>query len=138
MNYEDLSKQQLVNLLDEIDRVLNKPARLQSRSKQRDASRNGLENLIGTIPFLLLNPKYFERNYEIAEFAASLGIHIPSPEKKKREDMIGRIVSAIATFDRNMIEKLNAALSSVKRSGSYGNKTSFFFEWEKAIRSMKL
>jgi len=130
---EDLAK-----TIQELERILRKLKKSQRMLADEGVSeKTNLENLIGTIPFLLLNQSYFEKNQDIAVFARSLGIHIPSPEKKKREDMIGRIVSAIATFDNRMIDRLNDAITTIKRSGFRG-KSSFFLEWEKAIRQMNL
>jgi len=152
MEYKNLSKKELVKLFKDIESLLNGDLLPQNNSAINNTSnqennlltdnnyeqRNDLENLIGTIPFLLLNQKIFEKNQDIADFAENLGIHIPSPEKKKREDMIGRVVSAIARFDNKMIADLNVAIKSLKKTDIKKGKFNFFRDWEIAIKQMKL
>ncbi len=151
MEYKNLSKKELVKLFKDIESLLNGSllpqidSAINKHSSQENNlltdnydQRNDLENLIGTIPFLLLNQKIFEKNQDIADFAENLGIHIPSPEKKKREDMIGRVVSAIARFDNKMIADLNIAIKSLKKTDIKKGKFNFFRDWEIAIKQMKL
>jgi hypothetical protein len=144
MDYKKLSKNELIALVKSIESILNGITTHQQEQSIFNISvtnvaeaKSDLENLIGTIPFLLLNQNIFERNQDIANFAQSLGIHIPSPEKKKREDMIGRIVSAIASFDEKKIIELNKALKLNKKSVK-NDKSNFFKDWEIAIKEMAL
>ena len=68
-----------------------------------------------------------------------LGIRIPSPEKKKKEDIIGRIVSAVSKFDKRKIEQLNTAIDNLnKKSTTNKDKNNFFNEWEEAIKNIDL
>lgn len=100
---------------------------------------NNLESLIGTIPSLLLNKEIFEKNQDIAEFAKKLDIFIPSPEKKKREDIIGRVVSAISEFDPARLSDINRAIRLVTKSNvNKSNKSSFFKDWENVIKDINL
>jgi hypothetical protein len=140
MNYKNLSKAELVEILENLKLVLEGQT-VQKSDLFSDTSisqQNDLEVLIGTIPFLLSNKKIFEKNQDIAEFAKKLNIDIPSPEKKKREDIIGRIVSAITNFDNRMVAELNIAIKAIKKSDINKGKSNFFKDWENAIKQMKI
>ena len=105
--------------------------------------RNNLENLIGSIPFLLQDRQIFKTNLDIAEFAAKLDIELSSPEKKKREEIIGRIVAAIIDFDENRVAELKMIIDSFKTETTKNrkrnaDKTSFFLDWDAAIKQMKV
>jgi len=109
MEYNKLSKKDLIEMIDNIKKVIDG---LEGKSNNRydekkSIENNPLENLIGTIPFLLTNKDLFEKNQDIADFAKRLDIFIPSAEKKKREDIIGRVILAISNFDKNKVEDLN-------------------------------
>ena len=140
MDYNNLSKKNLVELLEFIRKTLEWKAP-QNEISFSDVSTNqqsDLESLIGTIPFLMQNKQIFEKNQDIADFAKNLNIYIPSPEKKKREDIIGRIIFAIANFDSRKISELNFAIKALKKSDIKKGKSNFFKDWENAIKQMKL
>ncbi len=60
-------------------------------------SKNNIHELIGTIPSILIDKSKFPSNGDIVKFAEkTLHISVPSWEKKKREEIIGRIVYVIA------------------------------------------
>jgi len=139
-NYNNLSKKELIDVLENIKKVLegNNEKQPSLPFSNSDDFSTDLENLIGTIPFLLLNQQLFEKNQDIADFANKLNINIPSPEKKKREDIIGRVVSAIARFDNKKIAELNYTIKSIKNSDMKKGKSNFFKDWENAIKQIKL
>ncbi|HZY82726.1 MAG TPA: hypothetical protein VFE50_24555 [Cyclobacteriaceae bacterium] len=138
MDYNELTKKDLIEILENTKRALSQEPLLMSASASNQGTQNDLETLIGTIPFLLLNQEIFDKNQDIAEFAKKLNILIPSPEKKKREDIIGRIVSSIAKFDARRITELNLIIRSLKRSDIKRGKSNFFRDWENAIKEMKI
>jgi len=141
MEYNKLSKKDLIEMIDNIKKVIDG---LEGKSNNRydekkSIENNPLENLIGTIPFLLTNKDLFEKNQDIADFAKRLDIFIPSAEKKKREDIIGRVILAISNFDKNKVEDLNIAIKSLKGSGPIKNdKSNFFKDWELTIKQIKI
>jgi hypothetical protein len=140
MDYNNLSKKDLVEILENIKRTLEGQAP-QKEIPFSDAPTNqqsDLESLIGTIPFLMQNKQIFEKNQDIADFAKKLNIYIPSPEKKKREDIIGRIIFAIASFDSRKISEVNFAIKALKKSDIKKGKSNFFKDWENVIKQMKL
>lgn len=138
MDYSSLSKKDLIDILESIKKALENESTNQATTNSSQGTQTDLENLIGTIPFLLLNQQIFEKNQDIAEFAKKLNISIPSPEKKKREDIIGRIVSSIAKFDARKITELNFAIRALKKSDMKKGKSNFFKDWENAIKEMKI
>ena len=138
MDFNKLPKKNLVELLEHLSSTL-KGELIIDQSEKRSSHDNPLENLIGTIPFLLTNKELFEKNQDIADFAKKLDIFIPSPDKKKKEDIIGRIILAISEFDGDKIKELNLAISSLKGSAeSQIGKSSFFKDWEFVIKNMKI
>lgn len=136
MKYNTLSKKELINIIQTLQKVLNGESVEQENDSQE--SLNELESLIGTIPFFLLNKDIFEKNQDIADFAKKMDIVIPTPEKKKKEDIIGRIISAIASFDKQKVSDLNKAIKALKKSDVNKGKSNFFKDWEDAIKVMKL
>lgn len=141
MSLNNLSKQELIAVLHEMKEILDdleKNRKSKPSAKRNSRNQAELESLIGTVPFLLHNRQIFERNQDIADFAERLNIKVPSPEKKKREDIIGRIVSAIVRFDSQKIKQLNRAVESMKKSDIKKGKTNFFSDWEQAIKNMKI
>ena len=131
MDINKYSKKELVDIVKGINNLIqNKETKV---SKKKD-----LESLIGSLPFLLLNEKIFQKNLDVANFGKQLGIRIPSPEKKKKEDIIGRIISSISKFDTKKIENLNIVIEDFKKRPSPTNKSNFFNEWEEAIKNINL
>lgn len=136
MKYNNLSKKELLLIVQNMQKILNREVHEEEQIEEQP--QNELENLIGTIPFFLLNKDIFEKNQDIADFAKEINIIIPSPEKKKREDMIGRIISAIAGFDKKKLSNLNKAINALKKTDVKKGKSNFFKDWEDAIKIMKL
>ena len=134
MNLEKYTKQELVSLIEEISSIIGKVNTIQKSSGRKD----DLEELIGSLPFLLLNEKIFEKNLDIARFAEKLGIDIPSPEKKKKEDIIGRVISAVSKFNKNKISELNIIIGELNHTKKSNSKNNFFMDWEDAIKDINL
>lgn len=134
MNTEKYTKKELLSTIDEISLILQKI----TKTTEKSVRKNELEELIGSLPFLLLNDKIFEKNLDIARFADKLGINIPTPEKKKKEDIIGRIIVSVAKFDFRKISELNSIISDLVRNKNAISKNNFFNEWEDAIKNMNL
>lgn len=136
--YNKYTKNDLVNIIENIESILSYNVNNIDKNNLFN-TQNDLESLIGTIPFLLQNREIFEKNYDIANFAARLGIFVPSPEKKKREDIIGRVIIAIAEFDNQKLSELNSAIKKIRaKSKETSNKNNFFEEWDKAIKDLYL
>lgn len=149
MELERLSKEELIKLINNIKNILeisndSKKLELNIRSNRRN-QKSDLESLIGSIPFILLNTNLLEKNQDVVDFAKRLDIIIPSPEKKNREDIIGRVISAISNFDTEKIRELNNITNNLlkiskgkKIHNSKELKSSFFNEWDAAIKQMKI
>lgn len=64
-----------------------------------------IPNLIGTLPFILVDKNKFPTNNDIVKFAeCSLKLEIPNWEKKSREEIIGRIISQIAAQNESELK----------------------------------
>lgn len=134
MDFNKYNKKELVDIVKSINNLIQKKEIKTTVTKKKD-----LESLIGSLPFLLLNETIFQKNLDVANFGEKLGITIPSPEKKKKEDIIGRIISAVSKFDKRKIEHLNTAIDNLnKKTTKNKNKNNFFNEWEEAIKNIDL
>ncbi|MBU3907488.1 MAG: hypothetical protein KKA64_04545 [Nanoarchaeota archaeon] len=90
--------------------------------------------LIGILPSLLMDKKYFPRNEMIADFAEKkLKISIPSPHKKKRAELMGRIIEDINRQPNERILLLSQAFDKLIGKEEKEGITNFFLEWNKAI-----
>lgn len=135
MEINKLSKSELIERLRQIGELTLFTSNEKNLSS--NSNRSDLEELIGSLPFLLLNEQLFEKNIDISNFAKKLGIDIPTPEKKKKEDLIGRIIVSIAKFDVRKLNNLNNIIKNIESSSKI-NKNNFFNEWEIAIKSIDL
>jgi len=131
MDINKYTKKELVDIVKGIESLIQK--REPKTTKKKD-----LESLVGSLPFLLLNDNIFQKNLDVARFGEKLGIKIPSPEKKKKEDIIGRIISAISKFDKKKIENLNTIIDEIKKKPKETSKNNFFNDWEEAIKKINL
>lgn len=93
--------------------------------------------LIGILPSLLLDKKYFPRNDKIAEFAhKKLKIKIPSPHKKKRAELMGRIIEEINKQPSEKILIFSQVFDKLVGKEEKEGITDFFLEWNKAINEL--
>jgi hypothetical protein len=147
MRIDDISKDDLRKLIKEILTELNiekRPARRSISSKhyshQGDVFQsNEVESLIGSIPFILLDKSIFQKNLDVVEFANKIGIDIQSGEKKKLDEIVGRVIVAIKEFPPNRIAQLNQAILQLKNKSFTINKKdkkSFFEEWDRVIKNL--
>ncbi len=131
MDISKYTKKELVDIVKGIDNLIQK-------KEIKTEKKKDLESLVGSLPFLLLNDNIFQRNLDVARFGEKIGIKIPSPEKKKKEDIIGRIISAISKFDKKKIETLNTVIEEIKKKPKETSKNNFFNDWEEAIKKINL
>jgi hypothetical protein len=89
----DEAKKELIQLMN-----LNGQSTFYSRQKK--------EVLIGTLPSILMDKTKFPDNESIAKLAKeSLNYDINTWKKRKREEIIGRIIAKIAEDDKNSFER---------------------------------
>lgn len=145
---ENISKDELRKMIREIIAELNiekKPVKKSISSKHYSNQINYInqtdevENLIGSIPFILLDKSIFQKNMDVVEFASKIGIDIQGGEKKKLDEIVGRVIVAIKEFPPSKIATLNQAILQLKaRPSNTGkkDKKSFFEAWDKVIKNM--
>lgn len=110
--------------------------KLDFNSLVQDSERNKIE-VIGGLPFLLLSSKYFPNIDSIKMFATNQ-LHIPIPRgNKSRHELIGIIISEIAKFDPEQMNKLKAVIAKVLGKVEKGEVKDFFREWDKAIGALE-
>jgi hypothetical protein len=73
-----------------------------------------VDSLVGILPKIFMNPRWFASNSDIAEFATSaLGMKIPRWEKISKFEMIGHIVCNLALKDQKIHRNLVRILSDI-------------------------
>lgn len=150
MSYQNLSKEELVMILNIIEQLLkDKPNKHSNNIKNyktylahRNVSSNNVDNelkkLIGTLPFLLLNESIFQKNSDIADFATKIGVEVPFATKRGKEEIIGRVISSIAKFNNSRIILLNKMLKELEDTETDKSKESFLSIWDNIIKNTSL
>ncbi|WP_154721149.1 hypothetical protein [Ciceribacter sp. T2.26MG-112.2] len=84
-------------------------------SLRKAASSNGnIQFLVGSLPIIFNNVRYFPSNEDIADFAnGALGLNIPRWEKRSRYELIGLIVCETAKLDDQRLGRLVEAITRV-------------------------
>lgn len=138
----NITTEELRNLIREVIQEINKEKRItKSRISPRYYAKqnNDIESLIGSIPFILLDKKIFQKTIDVIEFAEKIGIIIPKGGNRKKDEIIGRIITAIIEFPPSKTEQLHQAILQLKTV--YPKKIdtkSFLEEWDKVIKNLKL
>lgn len=99
-------------------RVLSEDVRFVSpvaKTLTKTASKNGnIHFLVGTLPIIFNDLRYFPNNEDIVEFAnGALGLDIGRWEKRSRYELIGLIVCETAKLNDHRLGLLVDALSRV-------------------------
>lgn len=99
------------------------------------ADKNKIE-IIGGLPFLLNDIKYFPSSESIKKFSENiLNISIPKGNKT-RPELIGIIIVKISELQSFETQRISNALNAVMKNVKSGGEKNIFLEWEKAIRSI--
>ncbi|MCR5888901.1 hypothetical protein LRS06_14220 [Hymenobacter sp. J193] len=158
MNFEKLTKAELIKVLEAISQVIESPSAQKSQKEEffwdghiknraiiKRSNRyiaedidSDLSNLIGVIPFFLLNENIFQKNQDLSDFAKRLDIQVPFAGKRGKEEIVGRIISQIARFDIIKLKQLNAIMDQLTFNPPKEDKNSFFSAWDDIISNMKL
>lgn len=102
---------------------------------QEGATDKDKKELIGFLPYALLNKKYFPSRISLVKFARkNLGIKIIFPKSKSREAIIGSIIAEVANKDPKHISILVDALKRIMGKQTNEEIKDFFTEWDKIIR----
>jgi hypothetical protein len=96
------------------------------------------KELIGNLPFILMESKYFSTNQDIVNLAVRLNIPIPKNwAKRSKEEIIGRIIVNVSNLEKNKISQLNMILNQILKKVEDGTlKDDFFLEWDRTIKNM--
>jgi len=94
------------------------------------------KELIGSVPYILTNKEFFPNNESIVQFAKQIGIIIPSWQKKKKDEILGRIISEILRFEPKKLSQFNFIINNFLNKAEKGQVDNFFLEWDRAIRDM--
>jgi len=93
-------------------------------------------DVIGSLPFLLLNKKYFPTTESLLKFAESNNLNIPKGHKSRAE-LLGIIITNVAKLDKIKLEEFKRALDKMLKKAETKNIDNFFLEWEKTIREIE-
>jgi len=121
-------------LLNTNEGTLNKNKKYYMYMK-RKTEKDKLD-VIGSLPFLLLNKKYFPTTESLLKFAQSNNITIPRGHKSRAE-LLGIIITSVAKLDKVRLGEFREALDKMLRKVETKDIDNFFLEWEKTIRDME-
>jgi hypothetical protein len=102
------------------------------RFSGKRADRGKVE-VIGKLPFVLLDEKYFPDIESLNTFARTLGIVIPSGHKSRNE-IIGIIIADVAVMNQERLGRLRVALDKILGRARKGPISNFIREWEDVIK----
>lgn len=137
-----INKNDLKQLKDVLLKMINQ-SRPQNDFISKDSKRGYLSladknkiEIIGGLPFLLNDEKYFPSSESIKMFSENiLNIKIPKGNKT-RPELIGIIIVKIAELQSFETQRINNALNAVIKNVKSGSNKNIFLEWEKAIKSI--
>jgi hypothetical protein len=143
-SYEKL--RQLIDIIQKIDRnqlkrlqsILNQmpEKKTQSLPLEENSKDKDKQQLIGLLPYVLLDKRYFPTNDLLAMFAKNnLEINIKHYEKRSRNEILGIIIAEVVNKKPEQIKLFIQALNKImgKEKKSTGD---FFSEWDKIIRGV--
>lgn len=119
-----IARNELINLIHPSD----------SSFSNNDVNENVITELIGILPSLLIDKKKFPSNKDLVRFSEhSFNVIVPSWEKKKREEIIGRIVYMIAEKSPFELQKFTQGWKEFndkeKKSTQSKDKTNYVDTW---------
>lgn len=124
---------QLRNMLNKIQHPITTKdydLTLEESSKDKDK-----QQLIGVLPYVLLDKKYFPTNNLLVIFAKrNLQINLKNPEKKSRDEILGSIIVQVVKKDPKQIRMFYNALKQIIGKEKSGKVEDFFWEWDKVIK----
>lgn len=94
------------------------------------------KELVGSVPYILTHKEYFPNNESLVLFARQIGIIIPSWRKKKKDEILGRIITELIKLPADKIRKFNQVISTILNKAESGSIDNFFSEWDRAIKQM--
>lgn len=100
------------------------------------------ENLIGKLPSLLQDRELFEKNSDLAEFAATLNIEVKFAEKRSRYEIIGAIICQIQEMDETYLVDVKSAIEHLVNDSELINsikrlrRTSSNYDWNTLLQAI--
>ena len=102
--------------------------------------------LIGCLPSLLMDRELFVKNKDLSDFAKIIGVDINLPEKRSRDEIIGKIICSIqdesSTYSTNEISQLIYKLTNdaniIENMKNEKRILNDNYNWNNAIRNLFL
>ncbi len=93
--------------------------------------------LVGNLPYVLLDKKYFSTNNLLVKFAQkNLKLNIKFARSKSRDALIGSIIVEVVKKDPIEIRKFYRAIQRIIGKDETVGVKDFFGEWNKIIKSL--
>jgi hypothetical protein len=93
--------------------------------------------LVGNLPYVLLDKKYFPTNDLLVKFAEmNLKLNIKFAKSKSRDALIGSIIVEVSNKDPKEIRKFYHALQKIIGKDVEVGVKDFFGEWNRIIKSL--
>ena len=122
-----INKEELKTVKSEIFELIN------PRNDSINSKTHNKKSLIGTLPFVMMDKTKFPSNESIIRLARkSLDFGLPNWEKKSREEIIGRIITDIASKSESQIKIFYNAWNkfiSSEEEQEKGEKQDFVRTW---------
>lgn len=107
---------------------------ISSSKKSKKIPKNEILNLIGSLPFVLLDKKIFPDNKTLVMFAEkNLNIKVTSAPSRGRNEIIGTIIAKISEKNKKDILDFSTALNKILGKQEKGVIKNFFTEWNRVI-----
>ena len=110
---------------------------IKNQNKSMLKDDNEKRELIGSLPYILTNLKYFPTNESIVSFAKKIEVSIPHWQKKQKSEILGRIIIEILKFEPEKIKQFNQAMRSLSIKADRGEVSDFFNEWDNVIKNVQ-
>lgn len=95
------------------------------------------QRLVGNLPFVLLDKKYFPTNDLLVKFAQkNLKLRLKFPKSKSRDALIGSIIVEVVKKDPIEIRMFYRAIEEIIGRNEVVGVNDFFGEWNKIIRTL--
>lgn len=102
--------------------------------------------LIGCLPSLLMDRELFVKNKDLSDFAKIIGVDINQPEKRSRDEIIGKIICSIqdetSKYSTNeisqLIHRLTNDVNIIENIKSEKRLLNDNYNWNDAIRNLFL
>lgn len=129
-----IDRNQLRELRNMLVHMTSNQSIILTPKKSKKPPNKEIVELVGTLPFVLLDKKYFPDNKSLVTFAEKhLNIKATSAPSRGRNEIIGTIIAKISEKNKKDISDFATALNKILGKQEKGDIKNFFTEWSRVI-----